>query len=243
MVVRRPRTRSAFYRALNDDLVRLSRPAQGGVRLIVCECSRPDCAEALEVTDAEYDAVRAHATRFIVVPGHELAGVQRVLERTRRAAVVQEQQARFRRPPSAPNGSVEDDGRRALVLIVDDDSALRALCSLNLQFAGLAVLEAADGLRGLELARRELPALVVSDVRMPRLDGFALGEALRGDERTRRTPLILVSGESDVAGATRAREIAALAYVPKPFDAPALASVAVGVIARFAATTHTATRG
>jgi CheY-like chemotaxis protein len=235
-----PGTHSTFFRALNDDLVRLSRPAEGGVRSIVCECSRPECAETLEVTDGAYDAVRAHATRFLVVPGHDLAGAQRVLIWTHRAAVVQGDVGHPSSPSAARNGAADGNGRPALVLVIDDDPAVRALCSINLQLAGLGVLEATNGHRGLELARRDPPALVVSDVRMPGLDGFQVAEALRGDERTRRIPLIFVSGEDGAANATRAHELGALAYVPKPFDARALASVAAGVIARFAAALQTA---
>ena len=67
------------------------------------------------------------------------------------------------------------------------------LCSINLQFEGVVVLEAADGDQGLEQARSERPDLVVTDVRMPGLDGFQLAEALRRDERTRQIPLIFIS--------------------------------------------------
>lgn len=234
-----PRTRSAFFRALNDDLMRLGKPAHGGVRLIVCECSRPRCAETLVVGEAEYEAVRAHEARYFIVPGHELTGVQRVVERTSRAAVVQERRA----PPAVGNGAAALPGVPPVVLVVDDDPAVRTLVSLNLQLEGLRVLEAGDGRRGLELAQRALPALVVTDVRMPELDGFGLGRALRRDERTRRIPLIFVSGEAEAANATRARRLGALAYVLKPFDVRAFSALVAGVVARFAASTRIAASG
>jgi CheY-like chemotaxis protein len=131
------------------------------------------------------------------------------------------------------NGQLGGNGKAARVLIVDDDPAIRMLCSVNLQIEGVVVLEAADGRRGLALARSERPDLVVTDVRMPGLDGFQLAEALRSDERTRQIPLIFVSGETEPADAARANELGALAYVAKPFDAPALASL---VAARSSAT-------
>ena len=74
--------RSAFSRAVNEDMIGLS-AAHGGIHRIVCECSRRMCTELLDVTVAEYEAVRAHPTRLLVVPGHELADVQRVVSRTR----------------------------------------------------------------------------------------------------------------------------------------------------------------
>jgi len=89
-------------------------------------------------------------------------------------------------------------GRSARVLVVDDDAAMRALCSLTLRTAGHDVLEAEDGQRGLELARSEDPDLALLDVRMPRLDGFQLAEALRGDRRTRAIPVVFVSAEADL---------------------------------------------
>jgi CheY-like chemotaxis protein len=110
------------------------------------------------------------------------------------------------------------------VLIVDDDSAIRMVCAISLQAEGPDVLEAADGLRGLEQARRQRPDLVLTDVRMPGLDGFQLAYALRGDRRTRSVPLIFLSAGPGQANAERARAPGALAYLTKPFDPCALAS-------------------
>lgn len=115
-------------------------------------------------------------------------------------------------------------GEAGRVLIVDDDADVRLVCGLNLQAEGLQVLEAEDGLRGLERARRERPDLVLTDVTMPGLDGFGLVEKLREDERTRALPVIFVSGEGGPAHAERARALGALAYLTKPFDARRLAA-------------------
>ena len=124
------------------------------------------------------------------------------------------------------------DGEHRRVLVVDDDPAIRMLCAVNLEIEGLVVLEAADGRRALEQARYGHPDLVVTDVMMPGLDGFDLAEALRRDERTREIPLIFLSGEADPANADRARRLGALAYLTKPFDPPALASLVAGELGR-----------
>jgi CheY-like chemotaxis protein len=84
--------------------------------------------------------------------------------------------------------------------------------------------EAADGLRGLEQARRQRPDLVLTDVRMPGLDGFQLAYALGADRRTRSIRLIFQSAEPGQANAQRARALGALAYLTKPFDPCARAS-------------------
>jgi len=126
------------------------------------------------------------------------------------------------------NGRLGGNGKAARVLVVDDDPAIRLLCSINLQIDGFVVLEAEDGRRGLEQACSEHPDVIVTDVKMPGLDGFQLAEALRSNERTRQIPLIFVSGETDPANAGRARELGALAYLTKPFDPPALTSLVAG---------------
>jgi CheY-like chemotaxis protein len=86
------------------------------------------------------------------------------------------------------------------------------------------------GERGLEQARSERPDLVLTDVMMPGLDGFQLAEALRADERTRQIPLIFLSSEAGPTNAERAHELGALAYLTKPFDPPALASLVAGAV-------------
>jgi CheY-like chemotaxis protein len=128
--------------------------------------------------------------------------------------------------------AAETPGKRPRVLIVDDDPAMRMLCSINLQLEGLVVLEAPDGRSGLVQARSECPDLVVSDVRMPGLDGFQLAEALRRDERTCQVPLIFLSSEPRNANEARADALGAFAYLTKPFDPTALSSLVATVLGR-----------
>jgi len=119
----------------------------------------------------------------------------------------------------------------ARVLIVDDDPLLRMVCAVNLQSDGVQVLEAEDGRQGLARARLERPDLVLTDVRMPGLDGFELAASLRRDERTRAIPLIFLSGEADPAHDARARALGALAFLTKPVDPVALAALVARVLA------------
>ena len=225
--------RSAFCRAVNEDLIELS-AAHGGIRRIVCECSRRTCVELLDVTVADYEAVRAHPTRLLVVPGHELADVQRVVTRTSSFAVVQEQQECLRMQSEATNGQRAGNGKRRRVLIVEDEPFACELWATYLRSVGLRVLEAPDGFRGLERARSERPDLVTTDVMMPGLDGFELAEALGRDEHTRRIPLIFLSSRAEAAAAERAYGLGAVAYLSRSCDLRAAASLAAGVLARFA---------
>ena len=76
-----------------------------------------------------------------------------------------------------------------------------------------------DGLAALESARLQLPDLVLTDVMIPRLDGFGLIKALRADERTRRLPVILLSARAGEEAAAEGLEAGADDYLIKPFSA------------------------
>ena len=123
------------------------------------------------------------------------------------------------------------------VLVVDDDPAIRLLCAIHLELAGLAVIEAKDGRDALARARSSLPDLVLTDVGMPRLDGFQLADALRRDARTRTIPLVFLSSEPSAADRARAQILGAVAYLTKPFEPKALAALVADVVSRGRAST------
>jgi hypothetical protein len=75
-----------LFREVNERVEEVSAGLPGGEdeqRVIgfVCECSREDCAEQLELTHAQYEAVRRSPLRFLIVPGHEQTDLERVVER------------------------------------------------------------------------------------------------------------------------------------------------------------------
>src|ERR1043166_505294 len=120
---------------------------------------------------------------------------------------------------SAPEtDEVEASAGRRRVLLVDDDPAVRRRCSDHPRLEGFEVMEAADGQSGLEQARLDPPDLILSDVRMPGLDGFALADALRRDERTRDVPVVFLSGETEPADRMRAWRLGLVGFVAKPFE-------------------------
>ena len=125
-----------------------------------------------------------------------------------------------------------DDGtvRPFRVLVVDDDPGIRMLCAAGLAEADVEVLEAEDGRCGLERALAERPDLVLLDVNMPILDGFALAERLRGDARTRHLPLVFLTGEVGSESRAKAYALGAAGFVTKPFDSSALISLILGLL-------------
>ncbi|HLL71936.1 MAG TPA: PAS domain S-box protein [Pyrinomonadaceae bacterium] len=113
--------------------------------------------------------------------------------------------------------SIEES--EASVLIVNDSTDALALQSAVLQQAGYRVLTAADGLEGLAIARREIPALVVSDVSMPHMDGIELCRRLREDARLQLTPILLVSAyRHDTRSVLEGLKAGADDYIEAPFD-------------------------
>jgi hypothetical protein len=92
---RRRARNEALFREVNERIVEVSRGLAGYgeddslLAGFVCECSREDCTEPLEVTHARYEAVRDDPRRFLVLPGHEDATVDRVVERHAGYLVVQ----------------------------------------------------------------------------------------------------------------------------------------------------------
>jgi DNA-binding response OmpR family regulator len=115
------------------------------------------------------------------------------------------------------------------VLVVDDDAPLRALCRAALGEAGFRVLEAADGDEALELIARDSPDLILLDVMMPRLSGWAVAAALLEEPATSKIPIIFISGRREATDRLRAQELRASGYVTKPFDPAGLAAT-VGTV-------------
>src|SRR5512143_2495530 len=123
------------------------------------------------------------------------------------------------RPSEHPQGNI--DGCRGAtmahrILIADDEEASRKGLKALLANWGYDVAEAADGQEALEKAAKFLPRVVVADVRMPRLDGLGLLNALRADFPF--LTVILLTGHATVETAVSAMKQGAYNYLTKPVD-------------------------
>jgi hypothetical protein len=79
-----------MFREVNERIAELTTMLDGlGINLLICECSDDSCAESLQITPAEYEAVRAHGKRFVVLAGHQLPGIERVVDGNERFLVVE----------------------------------------------------------------------------------------------------------------------------------------------------------
>jgi sigma-B regulation protein RsbU (phosphoserine phosphatase) len=109
---------------------------------------------------------------------------------------------------------------KRLLLLVDDDSEnVQAVHSILKDRYKIRV--ATNGAKALELAKVEpLPALILLDVMMPQMDGYEVCRYLKADQRTKDTPVIFLTGKTEVADEARGFEVGAVDYIHKPFSPP-----------------------
>ena len=118
------------------------------------------------------------------------------------------------------------------VLVIDDEAPIRLLCRVNLEAEGMDVIDAADGESGVELARRELPDLILLDVMMPRLDGWGVAQKIVVDELTKEIPIIFLTARAEVRDRARGLDIGGVGYVTKPFNPLELAPLIESLLER-----------
>jgi CheY-like chemotaxis protein len=117
------------------------------------------------------------------------------------------------RPSSAP-GSMAPPGRKT-IMVVDDDAAMRARLRAGLE-GFYDIVEAKDGMEAVELtAGMPMPAMIVCDVVMPRVDGFTLAKIMRGNPVMKKVPIMFVSSRNSPHDVTQALSLGACQYVLK----------------------------
>lgn len=104
------------------------------------------------------------------------------------------------------------------VLTVDDSRTMRDMLMLALRDAGFDVVQAIDGVHGLEVLAETAPQVIITDINMPRMDGFGFIEGVRADARNRGIPILVLTTESDPGKKDRARQAGATGWIVKPFS-------------------------
>jgi two-component system, chemotaxis family, chemotaxis protein CheY len=105
------------------------------------------------------------------------------------------------------------------ILTVDDSASMRMLLKASLSAQGFTIESAEDGEAGLARMHEVKPDLLITDINMPKMDGFELIEAVRAVPEFRGTPILVLSTEFSDDKKARAREAGATGWITKPFDA------------------------
>ncbi len=118
------------------------------------------------------------------------------------------------------------------ILAVDDSSTIRGLVSRALKQAGFEVYLACDGVEGVGTLPDADPHLIITDINMPKMDGFGLIESVRASAEYRSVPILVLTTESGTELKARARKCGATGWIVKPFEDDRLIAVIDKVLGR-----------
>ena len=119
------------------------------------------------------------------------------------------------------------------VLVVDDSAAIRKIMQRVLRQTGMEIRnihEAGDGQEALEILKAHKPALILTDINMPKMDGLQLLAAVKSDENWRDIPVVMITTEGGEAKVGEAVKLGAAGYVRKPFTADQIKEKLAGIL-------------
>ncbi|MDP9001469.1 MAG: response regulator [Myxococcota bacterium] len=104
------------------------------------------------------------------------------------------------------------------ILLIEDNEQNRYLLTFLLEQSGYQVLAVADGRRGIETARTLAPALILLDIQLPTMDGYAVARALRQNEALQKTPIVAVTSYAMPGDREKALAAGCTGYIEKPIN-------------------------
>lgn len=126
----------------------------------------------------------------------------------------------------------QENQEKARILLVDDEPGIRTAVQAYLKDEGFDVTTAIDGEDGLQKATQIMPDVVITDVMMPRCDGYELLKKLRSDERLGGTPVIFLTAKGMTLDRTQGYEAGVDDYISKPFNPDELVARVKNVVRR-----------
>ncbi len=121
----------------------------------------------------------------------------------------------------------------AKILIAEDEPDIRELVTFMLRFAGYEVLAAANGEDAVKTASREIPDLVLMDVRMPRMTGYDACRLMKANPDLRHVPVVFLSAKGQETEIQSGLDAGAEEYLLKPFSPAELTSRVRGILSRY----------
>lgn len=104
------------------------------------------------------------------------------------------------------------------ILLIEDNEQNRYLLTFLLEQSGYEVRSVADGPRGIEATRTFVPALILLDIQLPTMDGYAVARALRQNEALREVPIVAVTSYAMPGDREKAEEAGCTGYIEKPIN-------------------------
>ena len=104
------------------------------------------------------------------------------------------------------------------ILVIEDNEQNRYLLTFLLEHSGYEVRSVADGARGIEAAQARVPALILLDIQLPTMDGYAVARALRQHEALKKIPIVAVTSYAMPGDRERALEAGCTGYIEKPIN-------------------------
>ena len=117
-----------------------------------------------------------------------------------------------------PPLQIEESSMSKRILTIDDSKTIRDMLMLTLAEAGFEVLQAVDGQDGLDVLDKEQVDVVITDINMPRMDGYEVIRQLRRNSTHKSTPILVLTTESEADKKNLARVAGATGWMVKPFD-------------------------
>ena len=130
---------------------------------------------------------------------------------------------------------------RIPILIIDDEKDFLELVEYNLRLAGFKVYLAANGKKGLKIAKKRLPEVILLDTTMPKMDGLEVLSELKHNEKTDKIPVFMLTGKTIMGDIERAFEIGADDYISKPVELKKLGTIVKKKLEKFLSKTKPAT--
>jgi CheY-like chemotaxis protein len=121
----------------------------------------------------------------------------------------------------------------AHILVADDDRDIRELITFTLMFVGHKVTQATNGEEAVALARQIKPDLILTDVRMPKMTGYQLCQALRAMDEFKQTPIIVLSAKGQDEEIEMSRTSGATDHMLKPFPPQVLQQRVAELLAKY----------
>ena len=103
------------------------------------------------------------------------------------------------------------------ILVVEDERDIRDLIAFTLKFAGYEVVTAANGEEGYQVALKEIPDLVLTDVRMPKMTGYELCKVIKAEPTLQHVPVVFLSAKGQETEVQTGLQVGATEYLLKPF--------------------------